>query len=95
MRELEPGCRQGVNGICPIFVAEAALAGDLDRAWQVLLKSYNKDDTFWRSWRRCLVVHKQGTPCPPDKISPYPSYPALVAETLVETGYVRPGRLRP
>ena len=96
MKESGEVCRQGEhernpNGACPTFVASAARIGQLDKAWAVMLKSYDPDSD-WPLPDNCMVSTKDGN-CPKDKVR-FHSYPEALLGFLKDRGYI-PQRWQP
>lgn len=85
-KDAEVDCRKHDNGACAGFVAAAARAGDFDRAWKVMLDSYDRDDD-WTLPTGCKVdlVEYQ---CPEGQEITYANYPDALRGFLEDNGYI-------
>ncbi|WP_425230970.1 SHOCT domain-containing protein [Sphingomonas sp.] len=74
------------NGACAAYVAAAARAGRLDRAWQEMVSAYDAS-VEWQLPAGCSVAVGTGE-CPADRQIQYQSYPDALAAFLKRHGYV-------
>lgn len=85
-KDAEVDCRKHDNGACAGFVAAAARAGDFDRAWQVMLDSYDpKDD--WTLPTGCKVAPVEYE-CPKGQEITFTNYPDALKGFLKDYGYI-------
>jgi hypothetical protein len=86
----EPGCRSHQNGVCPAFVAEAAILGRGPWAWRTMLRSYDRKSD-WDLPTRCDVPRRNGQ-CPKGHEHAFKTYPEALEWFLFDTGYTRSER---
>ncbi len=73
------------NGACAAYAANAARIGQLDAAWPVILREYQRDVKTWPD--RCKVERDAEYNCPEGQLIEYPDYPTALRAYLVELGY--------
>lgn len=78
-----------LDGACPAYVAAAARAGDLDRAWKDVSAAYSgkKHDPMWLPEGCTLPLDDDGA-CPKGSEITYRSYLEALRAFLVTRGYI-------
>lgn len=76
------------NGACAAYAAAAARIGQLDAAWAVILKEYQKDRRTWPEG--CRQPRDAEHNCPEGQEIDYPDYPTALRAYLRELGYTPP-----
>jgi hypothetical protein len=87
LKVAEVGCRDHMNGVCAGYLAEAAILGRAQRAWRVMLDSYDKTSD-WTLPTRCDVPRQDGK-CPEGHEHAFKTYPEALEWFLYDTGYTR------
>jgi hypothetical protein len=65
-----------INGVMASYVAQKALLGELEEAWQFMLENYNSD------FQEGLTIYENG-----EEVGTYPDYPTALKALLVKLGY--------
>jgi hypothetical protein len=86
MVKAETYCRQHANGACAAFAADAARLGRLDRAWPILLASWDRT-THW-AWPVHCRVQAPPDNCPAADQQTFTDMPDALRAFLRDTGYL-------
>lgn len=73
------------NGVCAAYAANAARLGQLDAAWPVILREYQRGVKTWPD--SCKVARDAEYNCPDGQEIEYPDYPTALRAYLKELGY--------
>ncbi|MBX3481640.1 MAG: hypothetical protein KF842_14710 [Caulobacter sp.] len=84
MRDNIEGCRRHENSACAALVADASRLGRRAWAWKVMLKNYDREDTWGVTF---LCDPGNLDQCPASLKKPFRTFPEALAAFLDHTGY--------